>query len=82
MINIQNIDDNEYFKWCLVKYLYPKDLEPARIRKLTRLFRDEIDFGDIKFPVKIKDIRQIKKKHKIGISVFSYENEVKKKKCF
>ena len=67
MINIQNIDDNEYFKWCLVKYLYPNDLEPARIRKLTRLFRDEIDFGDIKFPVKIKDIRQIKKNIKSAL---------------
>ena len=25
LINIQNINDNECFKWCLVRYLYPPD---------------------------------------------------------
>ena len=29
--NIQKIDDNEYFKWCLVRYLRPADRNPARI---------------------------------------------------
>ena len=31
MINIQNTDDNECFKLCLVRYLNPAD--PARIIK-------------------------------------------------
>ena len=30
LINIQNVDDNECFKWCLVRYLYPADRNPAR----------------------------------------------------
>ena len=30
LINFQNIDDNESFKWRLVKYLHPAD-HPARI---------------------------------------------------
>ena len=40
LINIQNIDDNEYFRWCLVRYLNPADLNPARITKaqLTTIF--------------------------------------------
>ena len=25
LINIQNIDNNECFKWCLVRYLHPVD---------------------------------------------------------
>ena len=31
LINIQNIDDNEFLKWCLVRYLYPTDYNPRRI---------------------------------------------------
>ena len=34
LINIQNTDDNEYFKWCLVRYLNPVDHHPAT--KLTK----------------------------------------------
>ena len=33
LINIQNIDDNECFKWCLVRYLHPSDCNPAGIKK-------------------------------------------------
>ena len=45
LINIQNIDDIECFKQCLLRYLYPVDHDPRRITKL--------DFKNIKFPVKI-----------------------------
>ena len=37
LINIQNIDDSECFKWCLVRYLNPADHYPARITKLTKI---------------------------------------------
>ena len=30
-INIQNTDDNECFKWCLLRYLNHVDHHPARI---------------------------------------------------
>ena len=36
LINIQNIDDNECFKWCLVQFLNPADHHPARITKADR----------------------------------------------
>ena len=29
-INIQNIDDNECFKWFLVRYLHPRDHHPEK----------------------------------------------------
>ena len=54
-MNIQNIDDNECFKWCLVKYLHPADHHPARITKadknvakletLTKLKKKDSVFG-------------------------------------
>ena len=31
LINTQNINDNESFKWCMVRYLHPVDHHPARI---------------------------------------------------
>ena len=62
MINIQNIDDNECFKWCLVRYLHPASHPSARIRKVEKLFGDPLHFEDIKFAVKIKDINKNGKK--------------------
>ena len=28
LIYIQNIDDNECFKWCVVRYVNPEDYNP------------------------------------------------------
>ena len=57
LTNIQNIDDNECFKWCLVRYLNPAD--PARITKTDKDFAKMFDFKEINFPVKIRDIHKI-----------------------
>ena len=76
LVNIQNIDNNECFKWCLVRYLHPADCSPAKITKAGKVLA-RIDFKDIKFPVKIKDIHNIVKQNSINISVFGFENERK-----
>ena len=62
LINIQNIDDNECFKWCLVRYLHPADHNLRRIKKANKNFAKKLDFKDIKFPVKIRDNQVIEKK--------------------
>ena len=77
LINIQNIDDNECFKWCLVRYLNPAGHNPRKITKTGKDFAKRINFKDIKFPVKIKDTSKIVKKSSIVISAFGYENEEK-----
>ena len=86
MINNQNTDYNECFKWCLIRYLNPADHHPARITKSDKNFTKTLDFKDIKFPVKTRNIHKIEKKTSIGISIFGYENKVKypiyvSKKC-
>ena len=43
-------------KWCLVKYLHPADHNPRRITKADKDFAKRLDFKDIKFPVKTRDI--------------------------
>ena len=56
LINIQNIDDNECFKWRIVIYSNSADSIPARITKPDKKFAKKFDFNDIKFPGKIRDI--------------------------
>ena len=85
LINIQNIDDNECFKWSIVRYLNPANHHPARITRADKDFAKKLVLRT-KFPVKIRDIHKIEKKNSIGISVFGYENKEKhpiyiSKKC-
>ena len=70
MIDIQNIDDNECFKWYLVRYLNPADHHPARIFKADKDFSKILYFKDMHFPVTIRDIHKTEKNNSIGISVF------------
>ena len=62
MINIQNIDDNECFKWSLVKYLHLEYHHPPRITIADKDFTKNVDFKDIKFAVKVRDIHKIKER--------------------
>ena len=75
LINIQNIDDNECFKWSMVRYLSLADCKPAKVTKADKEFAKKLDFKNTKFPVKIRDICKIKKKNSIGISAFGYGNK-------
>ena len=61
LINIQNTDDNKCFKWCLVRYLSSADHHPVRNKKADKDFTKRLDFKDIKFLVKTRDIHKIKK---------------------
>ena len=61
LINIQNTNDNEYFKWCLVWYLNPADCNPARITKADKDFAKKHDFKDITFPIKMRHSQNWKK---------------------
>ena len=70
MINNQNVDDNECFKWSLVRYLNSEDHHKARITQADKDFGKKLAFKGIKFPVQIRDIHKIEKKNFNGISVF------------
>ena len=77
LINIYNIDDNEWFKWCIVRYLHPADHDLRRITKADKDFAKMLYFKDIQFPVKVRDIHKIEKKNSIDLIVFGYENKEK-----
>ena len=72
---------------ALVRYLNPADRSPARITKADKDFIRNLDFKDIKFPVKIRYIYKIEKKNSVDVIVFGYENKEKhpiyvSKKCY
>ena len=61
LINIQNIDDNESFKWSIIRYLNPVDCNAARITKADKELVKRFDFKDITFPEKLEIITRSKK---------------------
>ena len=63
------------FKSSIVRYLNPANHHPARITKTEKGFGKKLDFKDMNFPVKIRDIHKIEKHNSISISVFGYENK-------
>ena len=68
MTDIPNINDNQCFKWYLIRYIHPGDKNLEKIRKVGEGLARELDFKDMTFPVKKKDIC-------ISISIFGYENK-------
>ena len=62
---------------CLFRYLHTSDHNPRTIRMVDKYFTRELDFKDIKLPVKIRDIHKVEKKNCICISVFNHENKEK-----
>ena len=45
-----------YVKWCLVRNIHSADCNSTKIRNVERLFRYELDFEDVKFLVKFRNI--------------------------
>ena len=62
LINFQNIDDNEFFKSYLVRYLHPADHNLWRITKSDKLIGDKLGFFDDKFS---KSLKFYKGKHAV-----------------
>ena len=87
LINIQNTDDNECFKCCLVRYLIPENRHPVGITETDKDYSKRFHFKDIKLPVKTRDIHKIKNKEnsiriflmiKKNIQSIYHNNAVKK----
>ena len=62
LINIQNVDDNEFFKWSLVRYLNPANHHLAIITKADKDFAKRRDFKDINSQSKLGTFTKVKKK--------------------
>ena len=63
LVPIQHINDNECFKWRIVRYLNPGECNPARITKSDKDLAKKLEFKDFEFLVKIRNICKIEKKN-------------------
>ena len=76
VINPKN-EDNQCFKWCVVRALNPVDKNPNRITKELIKQAESLNWSGLKFPVDLKQIKIFEKNYpQISINVFGYEGEV------
>ena len=76
VINIKN-EDNQCFKWCIVRALNPVDKNPNRITKELIEQAKSVNWEGLKFPVDLKQIKIFENNNpSISINVFGYEEEV------
>jgi hypothetical protein len=76
IINMKN-EDEQCFKWCVVRALNLVIKDQERITKKLRMQAENLNWNDIKFPVSLNDIDKFERHNEgIGINVFGYEGEV------
>ena len=54
LIKLKNKDD-ECFKWCHIRFIYPTNNHPERINKQDKKIASTFDYRGIKFPLKARD---------------------------
>ena len=88
IINIKNEDD-KCFLWSVLRYLHPKEIHGEIISDLEK-YENDLNFKEINFSVKVKDIRKFEKQNPDLplINVFSlnennkvYLLRIKQKNC-
>ena len=76
VINQKN-EDNQCFKWCVVRALNPVDKNPNRITKELIEQAKSLNWNGLKFPVDLKQIKIFENNNpSISNNVFGYEEEV------
>ena len=75
IINMQNEDD-ECFKWSVLRALYPKDNHPERIDKDLKSKQDTINMNGIRYPVNFRDIDRFESQNpEISITILGYNKD-------
>lgn len=58
---------NVTFLWCVLRYLHPINLNDTRLTDIKQ-YENELNFKDIDFPVKLKDITKFENQKSITSS--------------
>lgn len=80
VINVKN-NDIQCFQWAVLSALYPVDQNAERVTKYIS-HKNKLNFSNISFPVKLKDVHKFEKLNDISINVFGleYDSESRKNK--
>ena len=74
IINMKN-EDNECFKWCVLRVLYPKDKNPQIVDKDLKSKQDTLNMEGISYPVDFKGVDRFESQNPdISISILGYSN--------
>jgi hypothetical protein len=77
IINPQNKEDDECFKWVVTRALNPVEKNQEVITKQLRGQAEKLNWNNIKFPVSLKDIDKFEEQNpNISVNVFGYETFV------
>ncbi|XP_065662849.1 uncharacterized protein LOC136085468 [Hydra vulgaris] len=76
IINIKN-KDNQCFKWCIARFLNPKDKNSERIDNDLKIQAEKINWDKIEFPVSLDQIDQFEKNNQdISVNVYGYDRSI------
>ena len=75
IINMKN-QDEECFKWCVLRALNPKDNHPERIDNDLKSKQDTINMKGIRYPVNFRDIDRFESQNpEISITILGYNKD-------
>ena len=75
IINMKN-EDNECFKWCVLRALFPKDDHPERIDKDLKSKDNILNMKGISYPVSFRDVDRFESQNpEISISILGYNKD-------
>ena len=75
IINMKN-QDEECFKWCVLRALYPKDKNAERIDKDLKSKQDTLNMKGIRYPVNFRDIKRFESQNpEISITILGYNKD-------
>ena len=76
VINMKN-EDNQCFKWCVVRALNPVERDAPQITKKLKDQSERLDWSGLRFPVDLKQIKIFEKFNpQISINVYGYDDRV------
>ena len=75
----ENKTDNQCFKWCIARALNPVKDHPERITRKLEEQAETLNFKNISFPVKLRDINKFDIQNpNISVNVLGYDDDKKK----
>ena len=75
IINIKN-QDEECFKWCVLRALNPKDNHPERVDKDLKSKVETLNMQGMRYPVNFRDIDRFEQQNpEISITVLGYNQD-------
>ena len=75
LINIKN-KDQKCILWCHVRHINLTKEHPGEIKKVDRIFANNLNYDGTQFPVKESDFNKIEVQNNICINLFGYENKL------